>query len=755
MTKLIIVESPAKCKKIELLLGKEYICKASFGHIRKLKKVNVKNNFETIYETLEDKKKVIQELRKLSHKCSETIIASDLDREGEAIAYDLIQELELDIKDTKRIIFNEISKSALTKAILDPKRINMDVYYSQKTRSILDMLIGFGLSDILYKFIKVGLSGGRCQSPALKIIYEEEQKINTFIPEHFYKVNGLFHINKEIINTHLDSSLKDKEEVNNFLELCKKTTFSIKDIKKNESNRNPSEPFITSSLQHEVSIKYGIGPQECMKIAQKLYETGKITYMRTDCVSLSNEVMDKLKDFIIQEYGIKYYNKKQYKSKKSSQEAHEAIRPVYIEEKELNHDYDLKSKKIYNLIWKRTVASQMKPMKLFINSIVIDMNNSKHYFTCSFKTILFDGFSKVYSVEEEKDKVISLEKIKVNHHIELDSIISKEDITKSPSRYTETDLIRELEKRGIGRPSTYSNIVSTNIIRNYVEKKNSEGSKKEISIITLKNNVIQNTIEHKVFDAFKNKLVITDIGILVNNFINKHFHKIINYSFTSDMEKKLDLISSGNLEWKEVLTEFYNLFSPIIELVKKNEVSMKQSSTIKKILGKNEEDQNIIVTHSKYGLMVAIENIDNKYIKMASLPKHKKLDNVSLEEALELLKYPLNIGEYKNNPILIKLGPYGKYISYNSKNYALKEENEDLKHCIEVIEKTKSNILKTFDNIEILSGPYGNYISVQENKKKKNIPLDKKLDIETLTKEKVEDIIKKHIPKKHIPFKKK
>lgn len=765
---LIIVESPAKCKKIESILGKNYVCKASFGHIRKLSKVNIKKNFEPIYEIIPEKKKVISELQKLSSQCDDTIIASDLDREGEAIGFSLIEELGLDPQKTKRIIFNEISKDAITKAVAKPQFINMDLYQAQQARSILDILLGFGISGVLSKFIKYGLSGGRCQSPALKMLCEREHKINEFLPEDFYKVAGLFDIDGQDINSCLSTNIKQKEEASSFLKLCQQAKFYIGDLKKSESTRSPPSPFITSTLQQEVSNRFGIGPQACMKAAQKLYETGKITYMRTDSVALSPKILLAIEKYVHSYYGAEYSQKKQYKNKSTNtQEAHEAIRPVDIQISNLSDDYDNVCQKIYSLIWKRTIASQMKPLKLLINKIIINLDNSKLFFISTINQILFDGYTKLYRNEDSTNNtdsnLVNIDNLKINQSLKYKQILAKQDSTNPSGRYSEADLIKDLEKKGIGRPSTFSNIVATNLARNYVEKKNSDGVSKNIDVLKLEKGKILEQQEQKKIGVFKNKLTVTDIGNIVNEFVSKNFHKTINYSFTAEMESQLDEIAAGNLDWKRMITDFYEIFSPTLDKVKKTETSKKDDDSLRRLLGQDKDGNNIIVTHAKYGLIVAIENKEgsgkDKYFKIAGLPKDSTIENVSLEQAQKLLLYPIDLGKHKNKKIELKSGPHGLYATYNTKNYnlsSLEESKINLEEVIKIISQQESNVLQKFnEQISILKGPYGNYISTVDNGKKKNIPLGKSLDPKKITLDEIKKMISEYAPKRKWTAKKK
>lgn len=769
--KLVIVESPAKCKKIESILGKEYICKASYGHIKELKDVEIDKDFKPIYENKLDRKKNITELKKISEECSETIIASDLDREGEAIGYHLIEVLGLDPNTTKRIVFNEITKSSIISAINNPTKININIYNSQQARSILDRIVGFQLSQTLWKYIKTGLSAGRVQSPGLKILCERENKIENFKSEKFYKISGDFNIENIVINATLNENINNKEETQKFLETIKKSIFKIENIKSSESSRSPPQPFITSTLQQEASKVYGINPVSCMRSAQKLYEAGLITYMRTDSVQLSDKALDEIEKYIKDNYTEIYFQRRQYKNKSgNTQEAHEAIRPVDINLTKIDDSVDdIFAIKLYSLIWKRTVASQMKPLKINVNKIIIDISNIERYkFISTINRIIFDGYTKVYKNEDSEvdtdQKAVNLKKMKEGQTIYYKEIVGKEDYTRPSPRLSEADLIKDLEKKGIGRPSTYSNIITKIQERKYALIKNSEGKSIPISVFVLKDNIIKETNEEKILDAYKKKLVVTDIGKVVNDFLNKNFNTTINYTFTSMLEEKLDLIAKGELNWKQTLKEFYSLFSPtVIKLNKESPNKEEKDDMLRRLLGELDNQNKIYVTYARDGCLVVAESdptLKKKYSKFASVPEDYNYDTITLETAKSLLIYPLMIGTYKSQDIKINNGRFGKYFTFDGKNYPIKDMTDiNLSKIKEIIDnkniKNNEDTIKEFNkNIVIKKGKIMNdkqlppYIIYKSGKTSKFIPIPKDIEIESLTLEKVQEIIDNYKPNK-------
>ena len=825
---LVIVESPAKCKKIESLLGKDYICKASFGHIKKLTKVDIENDFKPTYETIKHmnekaqdhkKEKNLIELKKISSQCMETIIASDLDREGEAIGYNLIEELKLNPKTTKRILFNEITKASLQKAIKNPTTIDMDLYQAQQTRSILDMIIGFQLSPLLQKFIQKGLSAGRVQSPSLKILCDRENKIASFDSDKYYKITATFLLNsneseKKIkkggnnsdadtydsedeieeetnnkkkkgsndtntLESVLDTTIENKKDTIKFLNNCSESTFKIKNIKSSDSNRNPPAPFITSTLQQEASKVHGVSPKLCMSMAQKLYENGLITYMRTDSIQLSTKALEDIKTYIINAFGEKYYTDRKFKNKsENSQEAHEAIRPTDITNINIADKIDDKmTQKIYSLIWKRTIACQMTAMKININKINISISKEKkHTFITTINNILFDGYTKVYKNDESKvdteQNTVNVSKLSDGDKLDYEQITGTEDWSKPSPRLTEADLIKELEKKGIGRPSTFSSMVSLIQDRGYVEKKSSNGKQADVNILALvkkKKNIIESQ-KTKLVDEYKNRLTITNIGKEVNDFLDKHFNNIINYTFTSQLENDLDVISTGKMKWKQLISNTYNIFAPKVKELRAIAVSGDDRlEKNRKSLGKStDEKKTVYITKLKNGWVVAESDPtgEKTYSKFASVPSNLDTEEITLEKANELLKYPYTLGTHDNKDIIINNGMYGHYIKYDGKNYSLNSEQMadiNIKKAVKIIDDKKSGLSngKSADIIKELSDDIiikkgktkddkqmPDYILHKTGKTSSFISISGNIDSSKITLKEAKELIKAHKDKK-------
>lgn len=812
-SKLMIVESPAKVKKIKSFLSNEWIVMASRGHIRDLKKgelaIDTENNFKPTYDVLKDKKKVIGELKTTLKKCKSVWLASDLDLEGEAIAYHLFKTLNLNSENTYRITFNEITKKAILASIDNPRQIDMNMFYAQQTRRILDRLIGFKVSPCLWKHIacnyKKGesLSAGRVQSVALKCVVEREKEIKKFESESYFKVTGDFiglqNKKIELSNTDCSHTFKTKEDVKSFLKTLNKCDFKVESIIKKPSTRKPSPPFITSSLQQECSQKFGYSPKKTMLIAQKLYEGGHVTYMRTDSPCLSEKAMSEVKNKVIDVFGETYYKKTEYKSKsKNSQEAHEACRPCYIDVLDVTDkdpNMDDTHQRIYKLIWQRTMASQMSPQKCNITTIKIGITKKenketlKEIFETKSTEIKFDGFQKIYNSEKVPNNGLEKESEKPkkkNDNIGVpDELIyvqfkANEKYTKSKhSRFNEASLIKELEKKGIGRPSTYSNIISTIQDRNYVKKDSIEGKEVSIKSYVMQNKNIDmndsigedrlkikivgetSTIKH---GADKNKMIPTEIGIIVEEFLIKEFSKIFEYGFTADVEKALDDISQGNKQWVDIVQNFYDSFKEKThELMTTHS---KEKDKHKRILGKDDKTGGeISVFIAKYGPVASIKNPnDDKDIRFSSLGNHD-IKKITLEQAKKLFDYPKNLGNYNDTSVQLCKGKFGFYIKWNNKNYSIKDPNlekdssdenytvqdfnPELTHldkAVEIIKQkeeleTKNTLRKITDDIIIKDGPYGKYICYKE---KTNVSLyPKDIDVETLTEEKCLEFIQK------------
>jgi DNA topoisomerase-1 len=761
-TILVIVESPAKCKKIEKFLSKRkgitWIVKASFGHINELKpslkdSIDIKHDFNPSYQISESKKKVVRELSKISNKKDvEVIIATDPDREGEAIGYHLINELNLDLDKTKRIFFNQITEKAVLNSLDNATKINMDLVNSQQARCILDKLVGYEISPVLWRHIKMGLSAGRCQSPALRILSEREDKYKDFSKSSFFKLSGDFKFNnfQKSINFICDKEFNTDKKIKDLLEKFKDDTFTIKDIKTTNSKRTPPSPFTTSSLQQDASSKLGICPKECMMVAQKLYEGGYITYMRTDSIDLSNESKDNIKDYINNKYGSEYHynagdkgNRHKNKSK-NSQEAHEAIRPVDVNKVNVPNSLTGRAQKLYQLIWKRTVASQMETQKIEINTISIVSQTTKEIFVNSIDKVLFYGYGIVYKKSDDDDdnenlKLIS--KISKGDKVTYNSIKAEEKYTRPISRYTEASLIKELERLGIGRPSTYSSIITKIQDKAYVEKKSVEGEKVDSKHFELTNKKITEKKEKFMYGADKGKLFVTPIGLMVNTFLLEHFSNeentgMVDYNMTSDMETKLDKIAEGKGNWVNVIDDIYNTFHPTVEDLLKSKT--KEKDKFQKALGKDTDDLEVGITVGRNGPVVYKKSNDFKTPwKFANIEDFDPED-ITLDEAIKLLIFPKNLGKVDKKDVIVKKGTYGPYLSYNSKFFSIDKDKAGtitLKEAQEIIsgnpKDNPEDIIGKHKNINIIfkSGKFGNYLSYNN----KNFSLNNK----TLEKEDV------------------
>jgi DNA topoisomerase I len=730
--KLIIVESPAKAKKLQGFLGKEYIVKASFGHIRELVKDNMGIDVKTFtptYDISTDKKKVVKELKELSKKASEVIIASDEDAEGEAIGWHLLQVLGLDLNSTKRIVFHEITKNAILDAIKHPRIVDMNIVNSQQTRRMLDRLLGFELSPILWKQIKAGLSAGRVQSIAVKFVVDKENEIKAFNSKGYYMIKGVFKYNKTKIFGGLDKNFENETQSTQFLNDCKKANYKIGDMNKTVVNKKPAPPFITSTLQQEAGKRYNLSAKQIMSIAQKLYEEGKITYHRTDSVTLSDFALNAIKTFIIGKYGNEYSTVTKYKtSSKNAQESHEAIRPTDVNIEELGNDEDFSAteKKVYRLIWERTISSQMTPAKIERVELQILISNRDEKFIAKGETILFDGYLKLYKSIKENDEESDDDENNKNDpaiwktitkgtEVKMEEIKSEEKYTNSPGRYSEPTLIKKLESSGIGRPSTYASIISTILDRGYVVKESRNGEKKMVKIYLLKDNKIKETEKEIVMEKEKNKLFPTDIGIIVNDYLNKNFENIMQYKFTSEMEKDLDKIADGKKEWKDALKYFYDSFHPRVEeiekLPKKAEGGFKEKNKYERCLGEHKDyGKNIYVKIGKYGPMLQMGENEDENKVFVSL-KNNNMKDITFNEAVEMFKWPKILGQYEGKDVLLKNGQYGLYVQCGTINVSCGElEEVNLENAIELLKKKQegSKVLKELSkSVKLIQGKYG------------------------------------------------
>ena len=733
---LLIVESPSKIKKIQEYIDKDeslkgqFIVTSSKGHIRDLDanslSIDVKNNFIPFYLIPESKKGVVRDLKNDFKKSHTVWLASDYDREGESIAWHISEVLKLNESNSKRIVFTEITKKAIINSIKNPTKLDLNMFYAQQARRILDRLIGYLISPILWKQIqnsykkKSALSAGRVQSVVLKLVVEREKEIEKFDSDIYFKTIGNFEYNGKIIKTDLEHTFKDVESSNNYLEVCKDDEFKVSDVKKNNSTRNPQPPFITSTLQQEASNKFKMSPKNTMASAQKLYENGYITYMRTDSKTISEDALELIKDKIIEDYGEDYVNIKQYENKdKNSQEAHEACRPCDFNVKSISDDPNMEhnEKRLYKLIWERTVASQMKPCKLEILTTKISQKNSEHKFVFKNEHITFMGFKILYNVDNNEDNEDSEEdsnidiKIPKNTILKYKNIISTQKYSKPPhARYTEASLVKKLDEMGIGRPSTYSSMISIIQDRKYVEKKDKIGEDKDYEILKLEDNDIsRNKMKTKV-GGDKKKLFPTEIGNIVTEFLNNNFKEIMDYKLTANIENSLDDVANGKIAWNIVVKSFYDLFYPNVEKLR---ISNKlEKDNYRRILGVDpKSENNVYVYIGKFGPVVQIfdESGDHKYAPL----KDTKISEVKLEDALRLFKYPLKLGKHQNKDVILCNGKFGKYLKYNEKNISV-ENDVNLQDAIEIIKNNstiKSNIIKKFDDkICIKNGKFGPYI---------------------------------------------
>lgn len=747
---LVIVESPAKAKTIEGYLGKDFLVKSSFGHIRDLPKrglnVDIEKNFTPTYEVPADKKAVVSELKKLSKEAETVWLASDEDREGEAIAWHLFETLNLDKKKTKRIVFHEITKPAILNAIENPRDIDANLVNAQQARRILDRLVGFELSPILWKKVKPNLSAGRVQSVAVRLIVEREREITNFTVESFYRVVAVFETLKEEkksgFRAEVPKKFKTKEEARKFLEACADSEFTVEELEKKPAKKSPAPPFTTSTLQQEASRKLGFSVARTMLVAQKLYESGKITYMRTDSVNLSETALQAAEKEITRTFGEKYVNIRQYKSSsKGAQEAHEAIRPTYMENREAGEDAS--EQRLYDLIWKRTIASQMANAELEKTTVTITVSNSPEKLIAKGEVIKFDGFLKVYMEssddEQEENEEGMLPLMEKGEKLSLLEMSATQRFTQHPPRYTEASLVKKLEEQGIGRPSTYAPTISTIQNRGYVVKEDREGTPRPYLQLILKEKNISEKQLTENTGAEKAKLFPTDIGMVVNDFLVQNFANILDYGFTAEVEKEFDEIAEGKLEWSKMIKEFYLPFHKGIgETVENTE-----RATGERLLGVDPASgKNVYARIGRFGPMVQIgeSTNENEKPKFSSLKKNQRLDTITLEEALELFKLPRTLGEFEEKEMTVNAGRFGPYIKHDNKFYSLGKAYDPLtitsEEGIELIQaKRKADsekLIKSFPenpDVQVLNGRWGPYIVAG----KKNVKIPKGKDAKTLT----------------------
>ena len=759
---LVIVESPAKAKKIEEFLGKDYKVMSSYGHIRDLKKKELSINEQTMepdYEIPDEKKKLVTELKATAKKAKKIWLASDEDREGEAISWHLCEVLGLDEEKTSRIVFHEITKPAILDAIQHPRHLDMNLVNAQQARRVLDRLVGFKLSPVLWRKVKPALSAGRVQSVAVRLIVEREREIQKFKSESYYRVSAIFALinengNATEVKAELDKRFKTHEEVEAFLEKCKDAKFTVEAVNKKPLKRTPAPPFTTSTLQQEAARKLGFTVSQTMMIAQKLYESGRITYMRTDSVNLSTLCTNASKDEIIKVYGSEYSQPRTYHThSKGAQEAHEAIRPTYMNETSI--DGTSQEKRLYELIWKRTIASQMADAQIEKTTINIHIDNTEEKFVANGEVITFDGFIKVYreSTDDEdgtEDATHILPAMKVGDELQRREITATEKFSAAPLRYTEASLVKKLEDLGIGRPSTYAPTISTIQQREYVQKGDKKGVERSYTIDSLKGIKVTQRVKKEIAGNEKGKLLPTDIGIVVNDFLMENFPGIMDYNFTANVEQKFDDIAEGKTEWNKWMKTFDKDFEPEVSKVMN---ARSQHKAGERELGTDPKTgKPVFVKIGRFGPVAQIGSAEDKDKPLfAQLPSNLSIETITLEEALELFKLPRELGEFEGTKVSVGTGRFGPYVQHNRK-YVSIPKGEDpmtitLDRAIELIQEKRETEqkrhLKSFaedEKLELLNGKYGPYIAYDG--KNYRLPKNKMENVEALTYEECMTIIK-------------
>ena len=745
---LVIVESPAKAKTIEKFLGKDFEVLSSYGHIRDLKKkdfsVDIEHNYKPIYEIPADKKKLVETLKQEADKADMVWLASDEDREGEAIAWHLFEVLKLKPEKTKRIVFHEITKDAILHAIENPRDIDLNRVDAQQARRVLDRIVGFELSPVLWKKVKPALSAGRVQSVAVRLIVEREREISAFKPEAAYRVIGEFLLpGGELLKAELSQRLKTEDEAKALLEACKTAQFSIGDVTVKPAKKSPAAPFTTSTLQQEAARKLGFSVAQTMMVAQRLYEAGHITYMRTDSVNLSSLAINTTKDEIVKTLGERYLHIRNYHTHtKGAQEAHEAIRPTYISHHEINASSQ--EKRLYELIWKRTIASQMSDAELEKTTATIAVSGRKEHFVAVGEVLKFDGFLKVYmeSTDDEGDAEGNdkmLPALAKGDVLALSSVTATERFSQAPARYTEASLVRKLEELGIGRPSTYAPTISTIQQREYVEKGDRKGTERKYRMLTLHDGKIESGEKTELTGADKGKLLPTDIGVVVNDFLTEYFPDILNYNFTANVEQQFDDIAEGKTVWNDEIDHFYKLFHPVVESALGLGLEHKVGE---RVLGTDPKSgRPVSVKIGRFGPLVQIGTPeDTEKPLFASLLKGQSMSTITLEEALKLFDLPRTLGDFEGKTVVVGIGRFGPYIRHDGKYVSLPKEftpqGVSLEDAIMLIqqkrEQESQRLIKKFDEddeLELLNGRFGPYIAY----KKKNYKLPKGSEPASLT----------------------
>ena len=753
MENLVIVESPAKAKTIEKFLGKDFKVKSSFGHIRDLAKkglgINLDKDFEPIYEIPEDKRKVVDELSRMAREAKTVWLASDEDREGEAIAWHLAKVLDLPIDRTKRIVFHEITQRAILDAIENPRTIDLNLVNAQQARRVLDRLVGFELSPVLWKKERPALSAGRVQSVAVRLIVERERDIINFKSVAQFRVVAQFYAagdeEKTLFKATLSQGFEKRDEAEQFLKDCIGERFTVSKAEEKPVQRYSAPPFTTSTLQQEAGRKLGMSVSQTMSVAQKLYEQGLITYMRTDSVNLSQMAITQCKNEITRLFGAKYSYPHNFKTKsKGAQEAHEAIHPSYIERHEI--EGTAAEKRLYDLIWKRTVASQMVPAELDRTQIVIDLSRRSEQFVATGEVVRFDGFMRLYSESVDEDQQQEgeggiLPKMQVGDSVIATTITASERYTQAPARYNEAALVKRLEELGIGRPSTYAPTITTIINRGYVVKQNRDGQKRQIVQLTLSGEKISEKLVTESYGREKSRLAPTDIGMIVNDYLESQFKSIIDYHFTANVEKEFDRVADGEITWTSMLGDFYSPFHQLVDAAVGTQ--MERGSQSVRVLGVDPKTgQTVKARIGRYGPMVELESADGEKGQFASLKKGQLIESITLEEALELFALPRNLGVYEGGSLMVGLGKFGPYVRHG-KSFASLAKTDDpytitYERAVELLQESiakqraASEPIRTFSEdaaMVIKSGQYGPYIAY--NGKNYRIPRGSK--VETLT----------------------
>ena len=751
---LVIVESPAKAKTIEKFLGKDYKVLSSYGHIRDLKKkefsIDVDKNFTPKYEIPAEKKKLVSELKEEAKQAETVWLASDEDREGEAISWHLFEVLKLKPEHTKRIVFHEITKTAIQKAIENPRNIDVNLVNAQQARRVLDRIVGFELSPVLWRKVKPALSAGRVQSVAVRLIVEREREINAFVSEPWYKVVANFIFTGEdgvehTIKAELSRRLSTKQEAEDFLKKCADATFTIESIETKPLKRYPAPPFTTSTLQQESARKLGYSVSQTMMIAQHLYEAGYITYMRTDSVNLSTLALASSRDVIKKLMGDEYVETRNFTTNtKGAQEAHEAIRPTYMDNTEI--EGNSQEHRLYELIWKRTIASQMASALIDKTTVTVSVNNTKEKFVATGEVVKFDGFLRVYMEshddEEQSEDSGMLPVMSKGQTLAYKDITATQRFTQQPPRYTEASLVKKLEELGIGRPSTYAPTISTIQQREYVVKGDRPGEERKYDVIKLSKGKVTETQKTEMAGSDKGKLLPTDTGIVVNDYLTEYFPQIMDYNFTANIEKQFDEVAEGNIEWKSLMADFYKHFHPMVD----NAISVKTEHKVgERILGNDPATGKVVsVKIGRFGPMVQLGAADaEEKPKFAQLGNGQSIETITLEEALDLFRLPRDLGDFEGKVITVSTGRFGPYVRYDGKFYSLPKDADPLDFSFDEAvalinakrQEEANRLIKTFaeePELEVLNGRYGPYISY----KKKNYKLPKdcvpaELDLET------------------------